>query len=106
MISPLAADLALAVEMIGSHNSQEDSLGAYGQAFSLLNCGISAGVMLGPAVAGLLFERFGWSSMSWVLACISASAVVPIVSTRKGQKVMISVVTIFLDHIHRNRRKM
>ena len=81
MISPLAADLALAVETIGSYNSQKDSLSAYGQAFSLLNCGISAGVMPGPAIAGLLFERVGRSSMSWVLTCISASAVVPIEST-------------------------
>ena len=81
MMSPLAADLAAAVEQISvDRPGIGGRAGVFGQAFSLLNCGISAGVMAGPILAGTLHETFGWKVMGWTLAVLSASAVVPIVS--------------------------
>ena len=81
MMSPLAADLAAAVEQLSVETPGIGGrAGAFGQAFSLLNCGISAGVMAGPILAGTLHETFGWKVMGWTLAVLSASAVVPIVS--------------------------
>ena len=80
-MSPLAADLAAAVEQLSEERSGiGGKAGAFGQAFSLLNCGISAGVLAGPVLAGTLHETFGWKIMGWTLAVLSASAVVPIVS--------------------------
>ena len=73
--------MATATERIMKENPGiEGSMGAYGQVFSLLNCGTSAGVMLGPSLAGFLYGMFGWGVMAWSLAVISASAVAPIVS--------------------------
>ncbi|KAL9099747.1 MAG: hypothetical protein Q9163_004792, partial [Psora crenata] len=78
-IPPLAADLASAVEHITKENPGiAGKAGAYGQAFSLLNCGISAGVLAGPSLAGFLHETFGWSIMARSLAVLSASAILPI----------------------------
>lgn len=80
-MSPLAADLAAAVEQISvDRPGIGGKAGAFGQAFSLLNCGISAGVLAGPVLAGSLHEQFGWKVMGWSLAVLSASAVVPIES--------------------------
>lgn len=81
MISPLAADMTAAVEDMSSQGTLgiESPSGSYGQAFSLLNCGISAGVMVGPALAGFLYETFGWEVMAWNLTVMSLSAVIPIV---------------------------
>ncbi len=80
MISPLAADLAASLEHPdGETDGTKSSLKAYGQVFSLLNAGISAGILGGPSLAGLLFETFGWTVMAWVLAVISATTVIPIV---------------------------
>ena len=80
MITPLAADLASVVDQFGEENRETvGKVGAYGQAFSLLNCGISAGILAGPSLAVFLDETFGWRVMCWTLAVLSASAVVPIV---------------------------
>ena len=94
MITPLGADLATAVE-----ESTDEIADAYGQIFSLLNSGISAGILLGPSLAGALYEAFGWVNMVLVLAAISTSALLPIVS-----------ITVFLEISliptrYRSRRK-
>ena len=83
MIPPLAADLASAVEQITAENTEVGGkAGAFGQAFPLLNCGISsAGVLAGPSLAGFLHDAFGWRVMGWTLAILSASGVVPIVGS-------------------------
>lgn len=81
MITPLAADLASFVEQITEEQPElKGKAGAYGQVFSLLNCGVSAGVLCGPSIAGGLYETFGWRIMAWVLSVISVSATIPIVS--------------------------
>lgn len=79
MITPLAADLASVVEQFGEENRETvGKAGAFGQAFSLLSCGISAGVLAGPSLAGFLHENSGWRVMCWTLAVLSTSAVVPV----------------------------
>lgn len=79
-ISPLAADLASAVEDITEEMPDiRGTAGAYGQAFSLLNCGISAGVLAGPSLAGFLRDTFGWKIMGWSSAVLGMSPVLPIV---------------------------
>lgn len=79
-IPPLAADLASAVEHITGNPEIGGEAGAYGQAFYLLNCGTSAGVLAGPSPAGFFHDTFGWRVMGWTLAVLNASAVLPIVS--------------------------
>ena len=80
-IPPLAADLASAVEHITEERPEiGDKAAVYGQAFSLLKCGISAGVLAGPSLVGFLRDTFGWRIMGWPLAVLSASAMLPIVS--------------------------
>ena len=81
MIPPLASDLASVIEKITVEKPEiGGKAGAFGQAFSLFNCGISAGVLAGPSLAGFVYDTFGWKVMGWTLAILSASAVVPIVS--------------------------
>ena len=80
MISPLAADLAADLEQFtGENDSTKNSLRAYGQVFSLLSTGISAGVLVGPSLAAFLHETFGWTVMASVLVIISATTVTPVV---------------------------
>ena len=55
LITPLATDLALIVEQITEEQPElSGAAGAYGQVFSLLNCSVSGGVLLGPSLAGFL----------------------------------------------------
>lgn len=80
-IPPLAADLACAIEHITEENPKNGGEAeAYGRAFSLLNCGISAGVLAGPSLAGFLHDTFGWRVIGCTLAVLSASPVLLLVS--------------------------
>ena len=72
MISPLAADLAAVVEQVTAESPHlESSAGSYGQVFALLNCALAAGIFAGPPIAGLTYERSGWSAVGWTSAALS-----------------------------------
>lgn len=80
LITPLATDLALIVEQIAEEQPElSGAAGAYGQVFSLLNCGIAGGVLLGPSLAGFLYETFACKVRGWTLAALSVLAIVPVV---------------------------
>lgn len=54
--------------------------GAYAQAYGLFNCAQACGTMVGPAFAGLVYAKAGWTAAVCALAGFCASGAVGIVS--------------------------
>ena len=80
LITPLVADLASLVKQIpGQTPELREKTGPYCQDFSLLGCGISAGVMVGSSLAGLLYYDYDRGITNWTLEVLSALIPVPIV---------------------------
>jgi MFS family permease len=75
IISPLAAELFYVVEIL-ERNGDGTS---YAQSYGLFTCAMAGGTMIGPILAGLLKEKFGWSAMTWALGGLAASGAVPVV---------------------------
>lgn len=80
IISPLAADLAAAVDAMearrpGIFGAQT----AYGTAYALFNMAMAAATVVGPVVAGTIQERKGAGVVAVVLGVWCVSAAVPVV---------------------------
>ncbi|KAL8637998.1 MAG: hypothetical protein Q9228_004801, partial [Teloschistes exilis] len=57
MLSPLAADMCAIVSQLGEdHRSLFGPGGAFAKAYGLFNTALAVGAMVGPALAGLLYE--------------------------------------------------
>ena len=54
------------------------SAGAYAQAYSFFAAAMAAGVMFGPAVAGVLYKKVNWQVTMGVLAVFCALGSVPV----------------------------
>ena len=80
MLSPLAADMYDIVSQLGEeHYLLFGPGGAFAKAYGLFNTALAFGAMVGPAFAGLLYDREGWSVSVWAMAAFCASGVVPVV---------------------------
>ncbi len=76
MLSPLAADIALAAEQL--EKEHEDIFGPDGAdslAYGLFNSATATGLVLGPAFAGAVYENAGWKAAVWALAGVCASGI-------------------------------
>lgn len=81
MVSPLAADLTVAViAMEKERPGIFGKVGAYAQVYALFTCAIGAGVLAGPAWVTFAYGRIGWAFMACTLGALSASAIIPVVS--------------------------
>ena len=80
MLSPLAADMYDIVSQMGKeHYLLFGPGGAFAKAYGLFNAALALGAIVGPAFAGLLYDREGWNVAVWVMAAFCASGVVPVV---------------------------
>ncbi|KAL8921906.1 MAG: hypothetical protein Q9208_005510 [Pyrenodesmia sp. 3 TL-2023] len=80
MLCPLAADMFDIVSRVGEERYElVGSGGAFAQAYGLFNAAVALGLMFGPALAGLLYNREGWKVVMWAMAAFCASGVLPIV---------------------------
>lgn len=80
MLAPLAADMYDIVSRMGEeHHFLFGPGGAFAQAYGLLNTAIALGTMVGPAFAGLIYDKEGWNVAVWAMAALCASGIVPIV---------------------------
>lgn len=65
---------------------QEEQPDIYGdksavtEAYMLLDAAFGAGTVLGPLLSELAFENLGWTGCTVMLAFLSVSAIVPVVS--------------------------
>ncbi|KAL8713672.1 MAG: hypothetical protein Q9220_002198 [cf. Caloplaca sp. 1 TL-2023] len=86
MLSPLAADLFdIVSRMAKEHDSAFGPKGPFAKVYGLFNSALALGIMLGPALAGFVYEKEGWRATVWALAALCASGIVPIVLfTGKG----------------------
>ncbi|KAL9055983.1 MAG: hypothetical protein Q9206_002928 [Seirophora lacunosa] len=88
MLSPLAVDMHDIVSRLGEeHYLLFGSGGAFAKAYGLLNVALALGTMLGPAFAGLIYDREGWNVAMWALAAFCASGVVPVILFTGKKKV-------------------
>ena len=82
MLSPLAADISLAAEQL-----EKEHEGVFGpdspdsQAYGLHSSATAAGLVLGPAFAGAVYDKAGWKVAVWALAGLCASGI-PLVMFR------------------------
>lgn len=80
ILSPLAADMCAIVSQLGEdHRSLFGPSGAFAKAYGLFNTALAVGAMVGPALAGLLYEIEGWNVAVWAMAILCASGTVPVV---------------------------
>ncbi|KAI4255643.1 MAG: hypothetical protein L6R42_006628 [Xanthoria sp. 1 TBL-2021] len=80
MLLPLLADMYFIVSQMGEeHPLLFGPGGAFAQAYGLFNCAMALGMMLGPALAGFLYDSKGWKEAMWAMAAFCASGVVPVV---------------------------
>ncbi len=76
MLSPLAADISLAAEQLEKeHPGIFGPNGPDSQAYGLFNSAHAAGLMLGPAFAGAVYDKAGWNVAVWALAGLCASGI-------------------------------
>ncbi|KAL8962135.1 MAG: hypothetical protein Q9193_001419 [Seirophora villosa] len=88
MLSPLAVDMHDIVSRLGEeHYLLFGSGGAFAKAYGLLNVALALGTMVGPAFAGLIYDREGWNVTMWALAAFCASGVVPVILFTGKKKV-------------------
>ena len=76
IFTPLAADISLAAEQLEKEN--EGIFGPNGpdsQAYGLFNSAHAAGLVLGPAYAGAVYDTAGWNMAVWAVAGIIASGI-------------------------------
>ncbi|OJJ48140.1 hypothetical protein ASPZODRAFT_130079 [Penicilliopsis zonata CBS 506.65] len=77
VLSPIAGDLALTVEkMEEKRPGLFGPMGAYAQAFSLFNCAIAAGTVVGPLWTGLGISQLGWGYTNLVMGAMALSAAI------------------------------
>lgn len=80
MLLPLLADMYFIVSQMGEeHRLLVVPGGAFAQAYGLFNVAMALGMMLGPALAGSLYDSKGWKEAMWAMAAFCASGVVPVV---------------------------
>lgn len=76
MLSPLAADISLAAEQLEKeHEGIFGPNGPDSQAYGLFNSAHAAGLVLGPAFAGAVYDKAGWNVAVWALAGLCASGI-------------------------------
>ncbi|KAL8749341.1 MAG: hypothetical protein Q9199_007745, partial [Rusavskia elegans] len=76
MLSPLAADISLAAEQLEKeHKGIFGPDGPDSQAYALFNSAHAAGTVIGPAFAGAIYDKAGWSVAIWALAGLCASGI-------------------------------
>lgn len=76
MLSPLAADISLAAEQLEKeHKGIFGPDGPDSQAYGLFNSAHAAGLIIGPAFAGAIYDKAGWSVAIWALAGLCASGI-------------------------------
>ncbi|KAL9579163.1 MAG: hypothetical protein Q9212_005266 [Teloschistes hypoglaucus] len=80
LLAPLASEMSFVVEEHGK--KQPGTMGgskSYAQAYSLFNCALAGGQLVGPTLAGLLYHQTNWTITVVVLAAFCASGAVPVV---------------------------
>lgn len=76
MLSPLAADLSLAAEQLEKeHEGMFGPDGPDSKVYGLFNSATAAGLVLGPAFAGAVYDKAGWKVAVWALAAVCASGI-------------------------------
>lgn len=81
MLSPLAADISLAAEQLEKeHEGIFGPNGPDSQAYGLFNSAHAAGLVLGPAFSGAVYDKAGWNVAVWALAGICASGIPAVIS--------------------------
>ena len=76
MLSPLAADLSLAAEQLEKeHEGIFGPDGPDSKVYGLFNSATAAGLVLGPAFAGAVYDKAGWKVAVWALAAVCASGI-------------------------------
>ena len=69
IIGPLASEMSFVVEDLTREQPELfGKAGAYAQAYSFFAAAMAAGVMFGPAVAGVLYKTTSWQVTMGVLA--------------------------------------
>lgn len=92
LLAPLASEMSIVVDELGKRSpGTMGSSKSYAQAYSLFNCALAGGQLVGPSLAGLLYDQTNWTVTVGVLAAICASGAVP-------------VVRLQLFDVHPNRR--
>ena len=90
ILSPLAADISLAAEQLErEHEGIFGPGGPDSQAYGLFNSAHAAGLVLGPAFAGAVYDRAGWDAAVWALAGLCASGI-PVVMFHDMQSLELS----------------
>lgn len=84
-LSVFSAEVSHVVfEFEEKHSGQLGDRGAVAQAESLWWAAYSIGAAFGPLLGGLVQDAAGWKTMTWTLALICATAVVPIMLFTDG----------------------
>lgn len=79
IIGPLASDMSFVVEDLTREQPELfGKAGAYAQAYSFFASAMAAGVMFGPAVAGVLYKNTSWQITMGALAGLCALGSIPV----------------------------
>lgn len=78
-IVPLMAEMAYAVEAKAQRSPPGffGKNGAYAQSYGLFNMAWAAGSMIGPLLAGLVRNEYGWPTATLILGCVSIFTALP-----------------------------
>ena len=73
VISPLTSDMTYGIQQLEEdHPESFGENGGYGRAFGMLNCAFAFGGMIGPALAGLMVARVGWTTLCLGMSAMNA----------------------------------
>ncbi|KAL8666449.1 MAG: hypothetical protein Q9202_001472 [Teloschistes flavicans] len=85
LLAPLASEMSIVVDELGKKSpGTMGSSKSYAQAYSLFNCALAGGQLVGPSLAGLLYDQTNWTVTVGVLAAICASGAVPVAFCTTG----------------------
>lgn len=79
VITPMMAEITYSVNAKAQRRPPDyfGKNGAYAQAYSLFNMAWATGCMVGPLLAGLVNQGYGWSTTTLILGCISIFTAIP-----------------------------
>ena len=81
LLAPLASEMSFVVEE--SEQEFPGTMGsskAYAQAYSLFNCALAGGQLIGPTLSGIIYQQINWPVTVGVLAIFCASGAIPVVN--------------------------
>lgn len=82
ILEPLFAEVTQGAARLDQEDKEqglESTLGYYGSAYAWFNIAWSGGNSVGPVIAGLIMNKSGWDTMTWVLSLLSGVSALPVV---------------------------